>query len=510
MVMGRLRDLLSGLFRSGSVDQPRTETTATSHSPSPASQPDPSPPSGDAVRPGDTATGFSSSTRERKQEKSHVSVPRQPVVVGIDFGTSGTKVAFRSFGDRRRIPIVIDFGTDLEGYCRFSFPSAVRLSGDRVVVGRAAIHARSSDDVIVRSPKVGLLHPTGRKWAGVDGDLDSPALEEVASALVVADAIRTAKAVIRDTIGENHGALLFNIDIPVKDADRPEVSRRFHRVLSVALEFAEHLDRESTVLQVSDAWRDLRAAEGSGGDLIPEAQAVIHGIRKLARLEPDELHAVLDVGAGTVDMGIFKIVTRKVGANVAFWGATSEPGGCDDLDARLQDTLGLSDDVLPGLQAAKVRLLQTKQPQRVGGCTLDMSHINVAAEWLADRYASPYGRVFGEAYKKDRRNSRWKTLRTLVVGGGSLVPRLTECLCRPPRDFVDVHPVKLNSGMECRVAGDSVHGPSDDELPFLIPAIGLSHSRAELDDVTLPSEVADDDTRERGPTGLYDYEVADT
>jgi len=73
----------------------------------------------------------------------------------VDFGTSGTKLAFRDYAEKGRRPYVVDFGTALPGFSRFAYPSTVAFGNDRVVTGARAYD--SDYGTLIRAPKVHLL-----------------------------------------------------------------------------------------------------------------------------------------------------------------------------------------------------------------------------------------------------------------------------------------------------------------------------------------------------------------
>lgn len=97
----------------------------------------------------------------------------------------------------------------------------------------------------------------------------------------------------------------------------------------------------------------------------------------------------------------------------------------------------------------------------------------------------------------------------MIVGGGSLLGPLRQGLLKSPRDFVEVLPVTLGD-VECAVVGLSTRAPGEQDLPFLIPALGLSFIKPEMAAFVGPDEVQDDPGGPKGATGIYDYETSDT
>jgi hypothetical protein len=429
---------------------------------------------------------------------------RQPVVVGIDFGTSGTKVAYRDFADPRRTPCLVDFGTREAGYCRFSLPSVVRISTEHVFVGEDALARDGRSSKLIRSPKMRLLNGA----AGTAGPV--PSEYELASTLIIAEAIRRTRSAIAGALAGEEPGLLFNLDVPVSDLDSGTASDAFGRLLALAIRFSDELPSAPLLDQAMEAWQDIAGQATPIGDLVPEAQAVMQGISRLASVKPDRLHAVLDVGAGTVDMGIFKLVSILDGDRMPFWAADTHPQGCDAIDEDLCGRLALSSDMVDRVRTAKAKVVRTGREASVGRARLTPRVLAESATWFSASCWPAYSRMFGNAYTKQKNTDEWAVMSTVVVGGGSLLPALVDDLSRSPRDFVTVSRERLGGRLICRVVGASERPPDDHELPFLIPAVGLAHIKPELPEFVPPSRVPPDPGRHRGPSGAYDYEIGDT
>jgi hypothetical protein len=376
-----------------------------------------------------------------------------------------------------------------------------------VSVGEEALAPGDSDDKIIRSPKISVL----RNQEPADEDEGEPTEEALASALIIAEAIRQARRCIDARAGGRHRDLLFNLDVPVRDLDSHGAAPVFRRVLTAGIHFSTCLPSRPVWERAVEAWKDAARAEDELGDLIPEAQAVMQGISLLGRLPPDSLHAVLDVGAGTIDIGIFKLVSVMDGDRMPFWGADTHAIGCDQLDECLCHTAGVDLRLLEQVRVAKTRLVAGETEFSVDGRSVTQDALTSAAHWLAGDCWPTYREVFGQAYGKQKNADEWATLSAVVVGGGSLVVPLRDRLLRPPRDVVKfVRAVDLAGRLRCEVVGASDRPPTTAELPFPIPAVGLAHVKPEMARFVPPSAVEDDPGRERRATGIYDYEIGDT
>lgn len=110
-----------------------------------------------------------------------------------------------------------------------------------------------------------------------------------------------------------------------------------------------------------------------------------------------------------------------------------------------------------------------------------------------------------------------RCIRVILVGGGSQLDGFRGRFEQHPRPFgrhVDLRvpgsSTSVGSAMtQLGAMGSSSAPPSDTDIVFLLPALGLSHPPIEIPNPTLPEDVAPLEQGPKGPTGLYDYEAPD-
>ncbi len=274
----------------------------------------------------------------------------QLLLIGFDFGTSGSKVAFRDFAERRETPNVIDFGTTTPGFSRFALPSTVVRVGERVLVGSEAEAWAERADRVIRSPKAALLAGNDAPWKPGHEATEA----EVAAALVIADGLRRTFDVL-EARGQRDRRRYVNLDVPVAEISEDGASSGFRRALSTGLYLATNLTEDDGEDRILEAWEAARDAKPAG-ELLGEAHAVMQGIETMFPVADDQIHVIMDVGAGTLDMGVFKKFRRGTKSRISFWAASTYPKGCDELDRAIaRDLFGIAGASDPKL-LARVRL----------------------------------------------------------------------------------------------------------------------------------------------------------
>ena len=458
------------------------------------------------------------------------------VVIGLDFGTSGTKVVVRLL-DKGRPASAVDFGTDQPGFSRFSLPSTIALEDSRFLFGVDAENHKNGP--AFRSLKRTLLD--------VKGDVDHVTCPEVPPdpqdlqahpRFLVAAYLGEVLRRVHDLVAEEFGMdveFLYNLDIPVSQLNGGPVQRGFQTALDAAVDFAE-----TVRLPLDDypalwgRWLDVLGRESTGSpdhehkrwELIPESSAIVQGAKAaLASIVPNSRRytAIVDIGAGTTDLGWFKWVESEEEDRVIFFSATTSLVGCDDVDNRLLDILAVADDdrelLFPTVREAKPKLRASRRMGVGRGYrSLCSDDLDRAVEEVGGRCFDAYGMSFGDAYKKEMNTDRWRDIRVILVGGGSQLDGFRHQFRQHPRwrfgrdvDFL-LPGSSVSVGLTAKTLGAmgaTSAPPTDADVIFLLPALGLSHPAVEIPVPTLPDEIAPVTAGPSKPTGIYDYEAPD-
>ena len=466
--------------------------------------------------------------------------PTTYAVVGLDFGTSGTKVGVHIPTMRPSVSVV-DFGTDQYGFSRFSCPSTIRLVESRFLCGIEA--EEYTGGLAFRSLKRNLLQTKGavlRSVASdsVPGPTELHAHPHFLVAVYLGTVLRKVRSLILREYNVDPEYYYYNLDIPVSRLSGSSVQNGFQTALDGAVEFAE---TEHDVLQgdyhrLWKQWLEILNRDTTGfpdrerkrWGLIPESSAIVKGAESLlATILPNSQRytAIVDIGAGTTDVGWFKWVRRDEEDRVNFFSAATCLLGCDDIDNQLLDILEVPTNdrsqLFPIVRGAKPILgvgktvAVSREYRELTGSDLDGA-VRTVAGWCFEQY----GDSFGEAYKKDKNTDNWKDIRVILVGGGSQLDRLRQEFRRHPRERVFYYrsdtELILPGASEAVAAatvpkaiGATSKSPGQEDIVFLLPALGLSNPAEDIPDPKLPHDIASVSPLTRGPSGIYDYDAPD-
>lgn len=462
------------------------------------------------------------------------------VVVGLDFGTSSCKVVCRDLHEKGRPAFGIDFGTASRGFSRFSFPSTIAVLGSDVVFGEEALGAADEADWVGSSPKIQLIQvnervdsvPAPRTAARILRAYrrfdPRPMMLEILTAGLLSCVIRTAFEALKGAHpGLTHDELLFNVDVPVDALGHSDIEDRYWRLMTVAVSMSQTSLRDSSLGSLADAWasgmeqwqRTEVDPRERKVELVPEAQAVIQGAGEAVPRDRDVYKAIIDVGAGTTDIGWFKLVSRPDGDRLPFFASATTQLGCDAVDEAMSEEL-TSDAAERKRLVRKLRGLKASLINGASG-TVWAGHqsvvvgpelLSAASERIGADIYGFYKGTFGQAYAKEKDVNRWRDLQVVIVGGGSLLPQIRKPFGNHPariRGTTNVELLDIGDRVRLNAIGRSTERSAVEDAPFLLPALGLSYPRIEMPEPILPEDIPPLPKPPSGPTGPYDYECED-
>jgi hypothetical protein len=254
--------------------------------------------------------------------------------------------------------------------------------------------------------------------------------------------------------------------------------------------------------------------------VVPEAVAILEGVRDFAPAEWGRNYAVVDVGAGTTDVGIFRVNPVRGNPTMPFLAASTLAVGCDNVDRGLCDRVvdrGARDRTLVGhMREAKMHI----SPGATVPLTLRSQVLRITFDHLTEVVGSLAGDLrahmvacFKDAYQRDRDPEQWRSLSMILVGGGSLIQPLEGILGQnlPGTGFCAVKLTSLDDvlgDLGIRVVGASNDPPERADLRFLVPALGLTVPDLLRRDYLPPSAFAGVPA-EREPTGAWAFRAED-
>lgn len=450
--------------------------------------------------------------------------------VGIDFGTSATKVVCRDLVQRSCTLYCPEVRA--EEYPDFSVPSSVCLTDSRFYFGAAA-EERSGKGRVFRSFKVCLACRYGaipcRRWcdplaqakglpAGVfvargDGSRSLQVPAEAVGALFLAWLIGDVRGFLsRQLPSESIVKTSFNMCVPMDQYDH-RARREFERVLYVAYTLAPNIRQGIPVAEALQYWKEATTANvrlppesARPTFVVPETLAAIVGYVN-AREAEEGLHSIVDVGAGTTDISFFRF-TRWPGRarpTAAFYYAHTVPIGGDEVDHDLwlKATGGKSEGraarhaIAAALQRVRLakHVFETRRTMTfsVGSTTLTIGREEfeeVAAQFSA-RVVRAWTDAWREAFRKERAADRWQDQTLFYAGGGSRLLSVQRglALAKPRYDVLAPKAKPLFLGDAIALGKKTNSKDARHMSDLLAIAYGLSFPLVDYPDFFRPSEV---------------------
>jgi hypothetical protein len=253
------------------------------------------------------------------------------LVLGLDFGTSATKVVIRdAFAATGVFPVRFDPGrAGIEGYL---LPSRVFRTGE--------VYSLDQGTHRITDLKLSLLAcPAG-----------SPVTEFNDCCAFLALVIRRARGWLlgehRDVYSRHALNWRLNLGLPARSYRDTASVTIFRRLAWAAANLASDPDAQTITREAVDRYRirSLSVAEGADArdagfswadvDTVPEVSAQLQGFMSSARWDwkSRPVMMLVDVGAGTVDSALFHVHVRETGSGVlTFYASRVESNGAMNL-----------------------------------------------------------------------------------------------------------------------------------------------------------------------------------
>ena len=413
------------------------------------------------------------------------------LVLGIDYGTSTTKVMCRPFGERFAT-VVAAPGTD-----EVLWPSLVSIRDDVLFFGHDAADCPDP----IRWLKMGLAH--GPQNESVLQLEESYGVHpHVLAALFLAWVIGESRRAVFAALGDVR--FTYNVAAPLDTLSDPSIEDRYSLTFFRAQELAAQARQAWPLAEALQAWDRV---SGEAFELPPESErstfvlSEVHAatceVVRQQRL-PDCHYAVLDIGAGTTDISVFlfrsSIQRDAVNGTIAYFASGVLGQACNAVDHRIIGAL--NDAGLRDSSGIWSRLLQAKQSSRDGSITVDGVSLNAAqvrdlARQISDNIHGLYAAVVAEAFQKEPRPENWPEIKLLFIGGGGQFRPFQD---RVQADFplacirkVDIEQLHLGERPNLLVRDQLVERAVPEYL--FVVASGLSYHISQIPEEIRPSAV---------------------
>lgn len=387
----------------------------------------------------------------KAKEKRHI-------IVGLDFGTSSTKVLYRNLEKEKVYPV--EFKHSMKGYSNFMFPSIVSLMDGNLYFGT---EPKDSTSRLFLSLKrcIGCQ-------ASVFSNKSCPYYEDRDRCFSLADkngielhvpvkymcawylgyVLKHARQLIKCKYGEKYDIeLIYNLGIPIDHYENQQSKKLFSDTFAVAERLSEKMEDGVSFSELCETTE----YQFSHVDGIPEEQirtyiftetiaAVVSDVLNPS-YEAEEKHAIIDVGAGTTDITIFvlpRMEGRKGTQRFCIYRAETFSIGADDIDRKILDrldedprTIGKKCSSLHAIRTAKQNVGTDDSLKVVlGGKSYSLpneEYVEIVDNIANDIYED-YREVWWKAYQKEKREKFWRGLTLFRIGGGNRIEGISKRL----------------------------------------------------------------------------------
>lgn len=446
--------------------------------------------------------------------------------VGLDYGTSSTKVVIRDLLKSKSI--VLFFDEPWEGLPKFAVPSTVSVQDDNLYFGRRAELASSGRKF--RSLKVclgcqmGLMpcrgcEPERTRYSLPIGSFaimskSSTILRVPSESLVVAYVSYIMKRTyewIEKQYANAQTSVTFNVSAPLDQLNITEAEKLYNHLFYLAEKLARNVDQGVSISQWMVLYDEAKRRfsylpEQSDRNVFvqPETVAAVMPYTKSVAAE-EGLYAIVDVGAGTTDVSFFRL-GPFLPRQLSFYFAKTHPVGGDDMDSEIANWVAdaLRCGGIAELDGGLKRLVDlisiSKHRLSSGGgmqLQLNTRSIRVDGSDIQDicigslqSIYDTYEQAWLGAYKKEDRMSRWKDYKVVFLGGGSRLENVQRRVLRPPREFIRrTDAVKVLPQDDVMVLPSFQKADIEKDLDFLCVAYGLSFPQVDFNQVRFPRRV---------------------
>lgn len=365
-----------------------------------------------------------------------VAKKRLGIQVGLDFGTSTTKVLFAVLNEPERKIRPVQFKHELHELPGYALPSVATFDrSGHLLLGHLAEGALASEswDAGLKHFKMlaaGAVAPeyldrqtnehfreTVKRALGDDGRCTPAAL----MAAYLAYVLRLTRNRLTRQLGTDEFDISFNSSVPIDHRENNSVLAEYERICLCA----EWLVRESTG-GATPRWWVERAQEMLADRrdvdveprlfLVPEAIAATSAYTtSVARA--DGLHALVDIGAGTTDISIFRILTERSRETSSYWlAARSIPRGTSQVERAVAELM--SDP--SGRESVTSQMILAA----ITGSSTNAREASIAIRREFEAIHGHCGDAWTAAYNKFKIESAWRgdAVHVFLAGGGALIP----------------------------------------------------------------------------------------
>ena len=436
-----------------------------------------------------------------------------PIMLGVDLGTSCTKVVWRDEDENRAYPLC--FGDRPNILDEYLLPSVVAFDGDHFAGGNDIAELLRHHPKAERfsnfkmclacvnsvQSSCNLQHCPLSHWRPVlSKHLSEEEAVEIVTTLHLGKVFSLSKNLVRRKLeaGDVRGPIHWTVNMaaPVEHMGDTDVLSAFERVLRTGWLMAEIFDEQTGARHLDDlldcyrSARHLSTIRTLDCFVIPEVGAEVMSMC-LSRAARDGLYAFVDVGAGTLDASFFRLHFSGDTPQLSFYSAGVIKAGAAHLES-------IASRQLAEKAVGWFRHLKESHSSEGGNGFLEPNEakgfLKRAETWLSEEVEAGIRRISASAFKKEMNHNEWKKLILVLGGGGAAIPVYNDASKRgvdllAPNIHVEQLPVPKDMNMQ---------GLLPSTFHRFAVAYGLSFNIVNLPDFNLPHQVTADRPRPIG------------
>jgi len=430
--------------------------------------------------------------------------------VGLDWGTSSTKIAYGPRAGMRRFikPLLFDIDTPLVGFNEYCYPSVAAIQDDGIwLFGYKAVsylkhrpysegikylktvlgcmdNARNQNEPLVNRYKEYMKSRKGYSHLAEKPDL------------VAAIFLCHMLTVVREKLSEEYPGqkldIAFNVCVPIDQLESSMLYERYKKIMGVVnligMEWTERYSSNELVdivCDLFDACNYDEEDEETRTFLIPEPMAQATSYLTSSLQVNRGHHAIVDIGAGTTDVSIFGLpFPRGYGSRIDWYAAATIPKGTEYILRPLFEIYQANEKLISNEQEQEIMLSTNLQEEEKRLIMEQLTDV-----WKDSRQAWKF------AYGKYKTQSAWRgdMVRVFLLGGGSSLHGTSEIFSESW--MKDWGPYQVST-----IPVPSNYEEYDAIAPFsrMAVAYGLAIPKAEMPKHRLPKDCPDK-TPERKP-----------
>lgn len=347
------------------------------------------------------------------------------LIVGVDFGTSSTKVAWQDLSDNHFEIFVWDRAA--LGVARFLLPSTIVLRGETIHFGVPASDTcegelrLSSIKLCVlcrRNPSICRCgNPFAKSGYVALPNSGTPYPANAFACLFLAYVFRTVESQLLEEFPDDDLILLWNIGCPIGYLDEAIRKEEWEKMVGVAMSLYRELRPPASTSMVAKVATDLDnfvvPAESERSYFVePEGLAAVKAFLESPHVE-SKTYSIVDVGAGTTEVSFFfnGRISAEIGMPLrpSYLADSTVPVGGSKMDQELACSWEVSTE-------------EARKRKESGSCHVnDLPSINE----ICFLYQNTSARILEEKKLSSRHDKRFDLF---VIGGGGRLPAVQSAL----------------------------------------------------------------------------------